>query len=128
VQACRVPKSKREYGGAIPPRNHEYRFFEKRSGLKCDSILKLKKRQGMMNPDDTGSMAMGMLPEEIPQFNTIKPDRGKHAYARISAGMYNEMFYTQADKSGLMTIGAQHGVSQLGFHSNAIITKVSAGR
>jgi hypothetical protein len=54
----------------------------------------------------------GGMPEEVPQYNVIKPDAGKNAYARVSAGMYNELFYTQASKSGLMTVGAQHGVSQ----------------
>lgn len=64
-----------------------------------------------MSPDEMGGMHGGM-PEEVPQYNIIKPDPKKPAYARVSAGMYNELFYTQADKSGLMTVGAQHGVCQ----------------
>ena len=62
-----------------------------------------------MNPD--GEMSMGGMTGEILQHNTIKPVPGKQAYARVSAAMYNELFYTQADKSELMTVGAQHGVS-----------------
>jgi hypothetical protein len=47
----------------------------------------------------------------VENFNVIKPEAGKQAYARVSAAMSNEMFYNQASKSGLMTLGAQHGVS-----------------
>jgi hypothetical protein len=47
----------------------------------------------------------------VENFNVITPVKGKQAYARVSAGMSNEMFYSQASKSGLMTLGAQHGVS-----------------
>jgi hypothetical protein len=47
----------------------------------------------------------------VESYNVIQPVKGKQAYARVSAGMSNEMFYTQAAKSGLMTLGAQHGVS-----------------
>jgi hypothetical protein len=48
-------------------------------------------------------------------FNKIKLT-GKHAYARIPGSMYNEKLFAQAHESGLMTLGAQHGVS-MSFHS-----------
>lgn len=109
IEVCKVPKVRRVFGAATPQRNHEFQFFEKRGGVSCDAHLKLAKRQGM-GPDDMGGMAsMGM--GQVPEYNTIKLDEGQtHAYARIPAGIYNEQFYTQASKSGLMTIGAQHGV------------------
>jgi hypothetical protein len=108
VQACKVPKDKRELSTAILQRNHEFQFFEKRDNHTCNSIMKLRKRQGIMDPDGMdGHMS---IPDEVPQYNVIKPEKGKQAYARVPASMYNELFYTQADKSGLMTIGAQHGV------------------
>jgi hypothetical protein len=106
IQVCKIPKFKRSFSAALPQRNHEYRFFEKRNGLDCNSILKLHKRQSM-GPDE-GMPGMTM---EVPQYNTIKLDAGQtHGYARVSAATYNEQFYTQAAASGLMTIGAQHGV------------------
>jgi hypothetical protein len=52
---------------------------------------------------------------EVPAFNVIKAAPDRPAYARVSAGIYNEMFFNQAHASGLMTAGAQHGgVSVLG--------------
>jgi hypothetical protein len=107
IQACEVPKEKRSLSMHIPPRNTDYRFFEKRDGFDCDRTIKLHKRQGMGGMEGMESHGM---PAEIPQFNIIKPKPGQSAYARVSAAMYNELFFTQADKSGLMTIGAQHGV------------------
>lgn len=61
------------------------------------------------------------MPSQVKDYNTITPPKaGGHAYARISAGMYNELFFDQADKSGLMTLGAQHGgVSVLGGWAQA---------
>jgi hypothetical protein len=109
VESCKIKKSnKRSLSSTIPQRNHEYRFFEKRDGYDCGSLLSVhKKRQheGM-----AGMVGMGGAPTEVPAFNVIKPIPGQQAYARVSGGMYNELFYTQADKSGLMTLGAQHGV------------------
>jgi hypothetical protein len=117
VQACKVDKAKRS-PSKFAHRNHEYVFFEKRGGEQqqqhqqrtttttCEQLLRLEKRQH----GDGGNMA-GHGAAAVPAFNVIKPIPGKQAYARISAAMYNELFYTQADKSGLMTLGAQHGVS-----------------
>jgi hypothetical protein len=102
--ACKVNKHKRSLSMNIPDRNHEYRFFEKRDGFSCDSLLQLYKRQEHGSNMDTHG-----TPKEIDQFNIIKPKPGQQAYARVPAGMYNELFFTQADKSGLMTLGAQHG-------------------
>lgn len=57
---------------------------------------------------------------EVPQFNVIKAAPDRPAYARISAGVYNELFFDQAHASGLMTAGAQHGgVSVLGGWAQA---------
>jgi hypothetical protein len=104
VQACKVDKVKRTLSRSVQ-RNHDFVYFEKRGNLTCDHMLKLRKRQEPHGPD------AGHAPvPEVPAFNTIKPIPGKQAYARITAGMYNELFYTQADASGLMTVGAQHGV------------------
>lgn len=70
---------------------------------------------GMEGMEGMEGMGGHGAPESVPAFNTITPKPGQPAYARVSAGMYNEMFFTQADKSGLMTLGAQHGgVSVLG--------------
>jgi hypothetical protein len=104
VEACKVQKQKRSMNMHIPHRNHEYRFFEKRDGYNCGKLLRLHKRQGVEMQHSA--------PAEIDSFNVISPKPGQQAYARVSAGMYNELFYTQASKSGLMTIGAQHGVSR----------------
>ena len=90
----------------IPHRDHEYRFFEKRDGFDCDRLTKLRKRQ---EHESSMSMEGHGAPEEIDQFNIISPKRGQQAYARVTAGMYNELFFSQAAKSGLMTLGAQHG-------------------
>ena len=108
VQACKVPKVKRSMSMNVPHRNHEYRFFEKRDGFDCNELTTLKKRQ-----HDMGSTEAHGAPQEISQYNIIKPNPGQPAYARVSAGMYNELFFTQADKSGLMTVGAQHGVCSI---------------
>jgi hypothetical protein len=109
IQVCKIPKIKRSFSAALPQRNHEYRFFEKRDGLDCNSVLRHHKRQGMGPDDNMPGMTM-----EIPQYNTIKLDAGQtHGYARIPAAIYNEQFYTQASASGLMTVGAQHGVCRL---------------
>jgi hypothetical protein len=110
IQACKVDKQKRSPSMAIPHRNHEYRFFEKRNGFNCDRLLQLHKRQEHGPNTDTHG-----APLEIDQFNIIKPKAGEQAYARVTAGMFNELFFSQADKSGLMTLGAQHGgVSVIG--------------
>jgi hypothetical protein len=104
VQACKVDKRKRSLSMNIPHRNYDYRFFEKRDGFNCNRLLRLRKRQEHgSNTDGHGA------PNEIDQFNVIKLKPGQQAYARVSAGMYNELFFSQADKSGLMTLGAQHG-------------------
>jgi hypothetical protein len=109
VEACKVPKTKREFSVAVPMRNHEYKFYDRRDNLGCEERRKLRKRQGTTDPDGMSDMGMGM--GEVPQYNTIKLEPGAtHAYARISAAVYNEQFYEAADKSGLMTVGAQHGV------------------
>lgn len=109
IEVCKVPKKRNVFSAALPMRNHEVKFFEKRDGLNCDAHLKLAKRQ--MSDDGMEGMQMGL---GLPDANTIKLDEGAtHAYARIPAGVYNEQFYEQADKSGLMTVGAQHGVSKI---------------
>lgn len=120
IQACKVKKQKRSISMQIPHRDHDFKFFEKRDGYNCGKLLKLHKRQGMAGMD-------GHAPSGVDQFNVIAPKPGQQAYARVSAGMYNELFYSQAAKrqvkdfegvvaftnlffSGLMTVGAQHGV------------------
>jgi hypothetical protein len=104
VESCRIEKSKRNLSKRIPHRNSDYKYFEKRNGYSCDRLLDVhKKRQ------HEGMAGMGGAPAEVPAYNIIKHG-GKPAYARVSGGMYNELFWTQADKSGLMTAGAQHGV------------------
>jgi hypothetical protein len=104
VESCRVTKNKRSLSRNIPHRNHEYKYFEKRDGFDCGRLLDVhKKRQ------HEGMAGMGGAPAEVPAYNIIKHG-GKPAYARVSGGMYNELFWTQADKSGLMNAGAQHGV------------------
>jgi Berberine and berberine like/FAD binding domain len=120
VQACKIPKlNKRSWSHSIPQRNHEYKFFEKRGDTTCEETLKLHKRQ-MAGMEGMEGMSMG-APSEVKDYNIITPPKaGGHAYARISAGMYNELFFDQADKSGLMTLGAQHGgVSVLGGWAQA---------
>jgi hypothetical protein len=109
IEVCKVPKKRNVFSAALPMRNHDFKFFEKRDGLNCDAHLKLAKRQ--MSNDGMEGMQMGL---GLPDSNTIKLDEGAtHAYARIPAGIYNEQFYEQAAKSGLMTIGAQHGVTKI---------------
>jgi hypothetical protein len=110
VLSCRAPKNKRS---VIPGREHDFNFFEKREGYDCNSIMSIKKRQ-------MEGMGHG-YPSSIPTHNVIQPIPGKQAYARVSGGMYNEMFYQQAADSGLMTLGAQHGVS---FHSRVCVSPV----
>jgi hypothetical protein len=108
IEVCKVPKKRNVFSAALPMRNHEFQFFEKRDGLDCNAHLKLAKRQ---MSDEGMAMQMGL---GVPDSNTIKLDEGAtHAYARVSAGIYNEQFYEQAAKSGLMTVGAQHGVSNI---------------
>jgi len=104
---------KRSLSMNIPHRNHDYRFFEKRDGFDCNRLTRLHKRQGSMAgmAGMAGMGGHGAAPAEIGQYNVIKPKPGQPAYARVPASMYNELFFTQADKSGLMTVGAQHGVS-----------------
>lgn len=147
VQTCKVKKTKREASRSNALRDHEYRFFEKRDGHSCDTLLKLakrhgpdeeptkpcppgtasclEKRQGHEGMEGMGGMGgMGGMeghgPAEVPQFNTIKAATDRPAYARVSAGVYNELFFNQADASGLMTAGAQHGgVSVLGGWAQA---------
>jgi hypothetical protein len=104
VVACPVAKNKRS---VIPGRSGDVHFFEKRDGIHCNEMVNhLKKRQM------EGHEGMGKgQPSAVPTHNVIKPVPGKQAYARISGGMYNELFFTQAADSGLMTLGAQHGVS-----------------
>jgi hypothetical protein len=55
--------------------------------------------------------SMPALAQVVDSFNKITVEKGKGAYARISAGMYNERLFNQAHENGLMTLGAQHGVS-----------------
>jgi hypothetical protein len=102
VLACQVMKNKSKRS-RIPQRNSEYHYFEKREGYNCDQLMNLKKRQ-------MDGMGHGN-PSSVPTHNIITPIPGKQAYARVSGAMYNEMFYEQAADSGLMTLGAQHGVS-----------------
>lgn len=74
---------------------------------------------GAAAPTETPKAAGGMEGMEgmsgaaastgVPAFNVITPNKGKPSYARVSAGTVNEVFFAQADKSGLMTLGAQHG-------------------
>lgn len=107
VETCKVKKmGKRSLSNTIPQRNHDFKFFEKRDGFDCGRILDLHKKRQM---DGMADMT-DMVPTEVPPYNVINHG-GKPAYARVSGGMYNELFFTQADKSGLMTAGAQHGVS-----------------
>jgi hypothetical protein len=140
VTACKVVKEKRGFSTSIPQRDYDYRFFEKRDGLTCDHHIKLAKRATEHGPEEDmpaaaavpppppaspmGGMAgmegmegHGAAPKagEVPAFNVIKAAPDRPAYARVSAGIYNEMFFNQAHASGLMTAGAQHGgVSVLG--------------
>jgi hypothetical protein len=104
VQACKVKVQKRS--SVV----EEYQYFEKRDGMDCGEMLRLHKRQH----EGMGGMPgmEGHMPAAVPAFNKIKLEPGAtHAYARIPAGIYNEMFFTQAAASNLMTLGAQHNVS-----------------
>lgn len=117
VMTCGVKKEKAEMSRTVAGRNNEFVHFEKREGWDCDRLMNMhRKRQmegmsmgGMDMGDDHLSMMGG--PKTFPDTNVIKVT-GDHAYARVSAGIYNEMFFTQASKSGLMTLGAQHNVSR----------------
>jgi hypothetical protein len=109
VQACKVHRIKRSLETGNSGRNPDYKFFEKRDGFDCDRLLKLQKRQ---------MDGHGHAPASVPEYNTITPIPGKQAYARIAGGVYNEMFFDQADKSGLMTAGAQHNVGFPAFLAN----------
>jgi len=64
---------------------------------------RLRKRHGPGEEDEG---------EEIAPYNIITPVPGQQAVARVSAATVNEEFYEAADKSGLFTMGAQHGVSR----------------
>jgi hypothetical protein len=144
VTACKVEKVKRGISTSIPQRDYDFKFFEKRDGMSCDHHIALAKRDVQHGPEEDmpviapasgaevpppaaapmGGMAgmegmegHGSAPKagEVPAFNVIKAAKDRPAYARISAGVYNEMFFNQAHASGLMTAGAQHGgVSVLG--------------
>ena len=121
--ACKIPnETKNLVGRSIPQRAWRWQYFDKRDGVDCDSVVKahLKKRNEQDEPYklDTSkpwewAVKTGFqLPpnaEFVPGFNKIKPT-GEVAYARVPAGLHNEEFFTQADASGLMTLGAQHGV------------------
>jgi hypothetical protein len=63
------------------------------------------------DPTEAFSFSLPPVAEAVPAHNVIKAVPGKVGYARVSGAMYNELFYDQADKSGYMTLGAQHGVS-----------------
>lgn len=104
VQACKVDETRRYSSPGNSGRGQNYKFFEKRDGFDCDRLVNLHKRQ---------MEGHGHMPAAVPEFNTITPVPGKQAYARIAGGVYNEMFFDQADKSGLMTAGAQHNVHAL---------------
>jgi hypothetical protein len=104
VLACKVEKKhKRSPSAAIPDRDHDYKFFEKRDGFDCPRVLALHELQ------EQGGAADSQAPKQVDHYNVIKPSPGQQAYARVSASMYNELFFSQAAKSGLMTLGAQHG-------------------
>lgn len=98
----------------VAGRNNEFFHFEKREGWDCDRLMNMHRKRQMegmsMGGDDDHMSQMGG-PKSFPSTNVIKVT-GDHAYARVSAGIYNEMFFTQASKSGLMTLGAQHNVSR----------------
>jgi hypothetical protein len=102
IVSCKVSKNKKR--SDIPGRDHEFHYFEKRDGMDCDDHIALKKRQ-MGGMEEGMPMGMG---GGVSSHNVITPT-GHHAYARVSGGMYNELFYHQAADSGLMTLGAQHG-------------------
>jgi hypothetical protein len=139
VIACRVPSKKRNVGRSIPSRQWEWHYFEKRDGAEqdCNALMKRHFKRDISGGDDCAPIRMGdriaeptickrdvlevvpaassnftlpALAEAVRGYNIIKPEAGKQSYARISAGMNNELFFNQADKSGLMTLGAQHGV------------------
>jgi hypothetical protein len=129
VIACKVPNETKNFvGRSIPQRAWRWHYFEKRDGLECDALVKrhLKKRSEQDEPvkgykfDPAKPWEWAVktgfkLPpnaEYVPGFNKIKPT-GEFAYARVPAGLHNEEFFSQADASGLMTLGAQHGVSLL---------------
>jgi hypothetical protein len=113
VQACKVDGAARIPSPGNAGRNQNYKFFEKRDGFDCDRLVNLHKRQ---------MDGHGHMPAAVPEFNTITPVPGKQAYARIAVGVYNEMFFDQADKSGLMTAGAQHNVIVLTVVLYALLT------
>lgn len=119
ILSCGYKKEKEQISTTVPLRNNEFRYFEKRAGWDCDRLLDHHKKRQMMDMEGMGS-SMGVAamdaPGEVPAYNKIKVT-GDHAYARVSGGMYNEMFFTQASKSGLMTLGAQHNVSHRGRHT-----------
>jgi hypothetical protein len=104
IQACKVDQPRRYSSPGNSGRGQNYKFFEKRDGFDCDRVVNLHKRQ---------MDGHGHMPAAVPEFNRITPVAGKQAYARIAGGVYNEMFFDQADKSGLMTAGAQHNVRLL---------------
>jgi hypothetical protein len=104
VQACNIHETKRYFGPGNSGRNQNYKFFEKRDGFDCGRLERLHKRQ---------MDGHGHMPAAVPEYNKITLVPGKQAYARIAGGVYNEMFFDQADKSGLMTAGAQHNVGPL---------------
>jgi hypothetical protein len=124
VLACQVPRQvQTEVGRSIPPRAWEWHYFENQEGLDCDALVQahLEKRADpptsgyKFDPSKPWEWAVKTgfkLPQNVewvPSFNKIKPT-GEFAYARVTAGLHNEEFFTQADASGLMTLGAQHGV------------------
>jgi len=65
-------------------------------------------------PDMPGMKGMDK-DDDKPKANIIKPIPGKQAYAKIGAGVYNQMLTDAADLSGLYPMTAQHGgVSLIG--------------
>jgi hypothetical protein len=131
VIACKVPNLTKNYvGRGIRQRQERWHYFEKRDGKSCEELVEehlesdlktLRKRADdppykfdITKPWEWAVKTSFKLPptaEYVPGYNVIKPTAGKQHYARITGGMYNELFFTQADKSDLMTLGAQHGVS-----------------
>jgi hypothetical protein len=137
--ACKVPSKKRNVGRSIPARQWEWHFFEKKDGVDqdCNSLIKRHLKRDLASQEDScapiqlndriaeptlckrdapppatsSNFTLPPLAEVVRGFNVIQPEAGKQQYARIAAGVYNELFFTQADQSGLMTLGAQHGVS-----------------
>jgi hypothetical protein len=91
---------------AAPPKGNPPPKLASTSSAKASGTIS----SATSSPTEAFTFNLPPVAEVVQAHNVIKAIPGKVGYARISGAMYNELFFDQADKSGYMTLGAQHGV------------------